>query len=319
MVDISIVVPIYNAEKTLNKCIESIINQTKNELEIILINDGSKDSSESIIKKYKDTRIKYIKQENKGIGKTRNLGIKLATGKYIMFVDSDDYLEKNACKLLFDKAFSNSLDLVVCDFYIEKGKAISEEKLIDFKTCNLKDLPNLVYDINLAPWNKLYKTEFLKENNIKFVETLKYEDAPFVCEALDKAKKIGKVNKCLNYYVINEKSETTIRDEKVFDIIKIVGKIRNYFKDKSYMKETIDKLTVRILMNYTIQQRYQQDQKIAKKFVNVSFAYLKREVSNYKNNEYYKTKSLLKRTIEKHKMITIIYNKVYSMIKRKGN
>lgn len=317
MLDISIIVPIYNAERTLKKCLDSLLNQTKKELELIVINDGSTDNSEQIIKSYNDPRINYIKQENKGIGKTRNLGIKKATGKYIMFVDSDDYLDKNACKQLFDKAFSNSLDIVICDFYIQKKDTITEEKLIDFKPSSLKDMPNLIYDINLAPWNKIYKTEFLKKNKIRFVENLKYEDAPFVCESLDKANKIGKVNKCLNYYVINEKSETTVRDKRVFDIIKIVDIIRNYFKDKKYMDEVVDKLTIRILMNYNIQQRYQEDKKLAMKFIEESFIYLKKNIPNYRNNVYYKERKILKSTIEKNKNITKIYCHIYRNKKKK--
>ena len=103
MVDISIVVPIYNASKYLNKCLDSLVNQTKKELEFILVNDGSTDDSDSIIKNYSDNRIKYFKRSNHGIGKTRNFGISKATGKYIMFLDSDDYLDLEACELLYKK------------------------------------------------------------------------------------------------------------------------------------------------------------------------------------------------------------------------
>ena len=103
MVDISIVVPIYNASKYLNKCLDSLVNQTKKELEFILVNDGSTDDSESIIKSYKDDRIKYFRRSNHGIGKTGNFGISKATGKYIMFLDSDDYLDLEACELLYKK------------------------------------------------------------------------------------------------------------------------------------------------------------------------------------------------------------------------
>ena len=91
-IDISIIVPIYNAEEYLKRCIDSLVNQTKKEIEIVLINDGSTDNSEKIIKSYKDDRIKYFKNKNQGIGKTRNFGIEKACGKYILFVDSDDYI-----------------------------------------------------------------------------------------------------------------------------------------------------------------------------------------------------------------------------------
>lgn len=311
MIDVSIIVPIYNAEKYIEKCLDSLVNQTKKELEFILVNDGSTDNTENIIKKYKDKRIKYYKNKNQGIGKTRNFGIEKASGRYIMFIDSDDYVDKNMTKLMFDKAFSNNLDMVICDYYKVVNDEISEEKLVNFKPTTLKESPSLIFDINLSPWNKLYKRALINENNIRFIENLKYEDAPFVCQSLDKAKKIGKVNKCLNYYVIHSNSETTVRDERVFDIIKIVDIIRTYFKDQKYIKETVDKLTVRVLTNYNIQQRNQKNKKVGMKFINESFKYLEKEVPDYKNNKYYQSRGLAKRTIEKSKILTKLYCKTY--------
>lgn len=311
MTDISIIVPIYNAENYIEKCIDSLINQTKKEIEIILINDGSIDNTEQVIKKYKDKRIKYFKNKNQGIGKTRNFGIEKATGKYLMFVDSDDYIDLNTCKLMFDKAFSNQLDIVICDYFKVVNNEIIREKIKNFKYTTLKENSSLLIDINLAPWNKLYKTSLIKDNNIRFVEDLKYEDAPFVCEALDKAKKIGKLNKYLNYYVIHGKSETTVRDEKVFDILKIVDKIRKYFKNKNYAQESVDILTVRILTNYNIQQRYQKNKKLAMKFINESFLYMKKEIPDYKNSNYFKNRNMIKSTIEKNKLLTKIYCYIY--------
>lgn len=310
-VDVSIIVPIYNAEKYIKKCIDSLLNQTKQELEFILINDGSTDNTDKIIREYKDKRIKYFKNENQGIGKTRNFGIDKATGRYIMFVDSDDYLDKNATKLLFDKAFSNNLDLVICDFYkVINGKKI-EEKLIDFKPTSLKNMPHLINEINFSPWNKIYKTEFIKKNNLRFVENLKYEDTPFVCKAMKEANRIGKVNKFLNYYIIHGNSETTVRDERIFDIIKIIDIVRTEFKEEKYIKENLNQLTVRMITNYTIQQRVQKNINTGMKFIDEAFAYLKKEVPDYKDNKYYQTRGFLKRTIEKNKLLTKIYCKLF--------
>ena len=312
MPDISIIVPIYNAERFIEKCIDSLLNQTKQELEFILINDGSTDNTESIIKKYTDKRIKYFKNKNQGIGKTRNFGISKAKGKYLMFIDSDDYITENACEELYLKAKTSKADIVVCDFYkVYDNKKQEEIKLPSFKTTSLKDNPNILIDINLAPWNKLYKTSLIKENNIKFVEGIKYEDAPFVAEALDKSNKIAKLDKCLNYYVIHGNSETTVRDERVFDILKIVDLIRTYFKDKKYTKEVVDKLTVRIITNYTIQQRNQKVKKVGMKFIDEAFEYLKKEVPDYKHNKYYETRGIIRRTIEKNKLLSKIYCKMY--------
>lgn len=311
MVDISIIVPIYNAEKYIKRCIDSLIFQSKSELEFILINDGSTDNSENIIKKYSDKRIRYFKNKNQGIGKTRNFGIDKSVGEYIMFVDSDDYLDKDACLLLYDRAKRDNLDMVVCDFYIKKGNNIIKNDIVDFAKTSLKENPSLVYDVNLAPWNKLYKNSLIKENNIRFIENLKYEDAPFVCEALNSSLMIGKINKYLNYYVINDKSETTIRDSRVFDIIKIVDIIRNYFKDYDYMQDVIDKLTVRILMNYNIQTRYLKDKHLANKFIDKSFEYLNKNVINYRSSIYYKERGFLRGIIEKNKFITKLYCTLY--------
>ena len=311
MVDISIIVPIYNASKYLKKCLDSLVNQTKKELEFILINDGSTDDSESIIKSYSDTRIKYFKRSNHGIGKTRNFGISKSTGKYIMFLDSDDYLEENACELLYKKIEKEKLDLVVCDFYRVDSNSKVIEKIISFKNTSLKDNPNLLLNVNLAPWNKIYRSDLIKNNNIKFIEDLKYEDAPFVVLSLLKSKKIGKVDKTLINYTIHEKSETTVRDERIFDIIKIVDIIRSYFKDYSWSREVIDTLTIKILVNYNIQGRNIKDKDMRNKFIDETFFYLEKNIPNYKSNIYFKERSMLKSFIEKSKALSKLYCNMY--------
>ncbi len=310
MPDISIIVPIYNAEKYLDKCLDSLVNQTKKELEFILVNDGSTDNSEKIIKKCTDKRIKYFKNKNQGIGKTRNFGIEKATGEYLMFLDSDDYLSTDACEKLYKKATKEKLDMVVFDFYRVEKKELAPVIIPDFVNSSLKENNNLLLDINLGPCNKLYKREVITNNNIKFQENLKYEDTTFVVETIYNSKKIGKLNEFLHYYVIHNQSETTVRDERVFDIIKIVDIVRKYLKGKN-LDEVVDKLTVRILTNYTIQQRNQIDKKVGMKFINEAFAYLKKEVPDYKNNKYYENRGFLRKSIEKSQLLSRLYCKLY--------
>ena len=315
MADISIIVPIYNAEKYLNKCIDSLVNQTKKELEFILVNDGSTDLSEDIIKSYKDKRIKYFKNKNQGIGKTRNFGIDKATGKYLMFLDSDDYLDINACEKLYNKAIKEKSDLVVFDFYRVED-TLKEVTINNFKSSSLKENPNLLLDINLGPCNKLIKRELIDKNNTRFNEKLKYEDTPFVAEIIKNANKISKLNEYLHYYVIHSNSETTVRDERVFDIIKIIDIIREQYKNEKYMEDVINKLTVRTLTNYTIQQRVQKDIKVGMKFIDEAFSYMKKNIPNYKNNKYYETRGILRRTIEKNKFITKVYCSIYNLLRK---
>ena len=315
MADISIIVPIYNAEKYLNKCIDSLVNQTKKELEFILVNDGSTDSSEDIIKSYKDKRIKYFKNKNQGIGKTRNFGIDKATGKYLMFLDSDDYLDINACEKLYNKAIKEKSDLVVFDFY-RVEETLKEVTINNFKSSSLKENPNLLLDINLGPCNKLIKRELIDKSNTRFNEELKYEDTPFVTEIIKNANKISKLNEYLHYYVIHSNSETTVRDERVFDIIKIIDIIREQYKNEKYIEDVINKLTVRTLTNYTIQQRVQKDIKVGMKFIDEAFSYMKKNIPNYKNNKYYETRGILRRTIEKNKFITKVYCSIYNLLRK---
>lgn len=315
--DISIIVPIYNTGTYIRKCLDSLVSQQKKELEFLLINDGSTDNSEEIIKEYKDKRIRYFKNKNQGIGKTRNFAIKQATGKYIMFVDSDDYIANDACEKMYDRCEKDELDVAVCDFYRDFSNGIIiEEKLEDFDNTNLKDNPKLLNIINLSPWNKIYKRDLLVNNKIQFIEDLKYEDAPFVIEALFKANKIGKINESLNYYSIRNNSETTVRDKKCFDILKVIDMIRNKLKKEESLKQELNILTVRIITNYTIQQRVQKDKKIAIDFINESFQYLKKEVPDFKKNKYYPDRPFLKRTVEKSKALTIIYCKLYWLFKK---
>ena len=309
MADISIIIPVYNGEKYIKKCLDSVVNQTKKEIEILVVNDGSTDQTEDIIKSFNDSRIKYFKNTNHGIGYTRNYGISKSNGKYIMFLDSDDYIDEKECELLYTKCINDDLDISMCDFYRVYDKSKVRVNLPDFEDSSLKENPDIITE-NLNPWGKLYNKKMLIDNNIKFVENLKYEDAPFVIESFCSAKKIGKVNEPLHYYVIHNNSETTVRDRRCFDILKIVNKIRKYTKSKDYLKEKIDKLTVRILTNYTIQQRVQPNKKDAMEFINEAFDYLKKEVPDYKKNKYYENRGK-KRIIEKSKFLTKLYVSLY--------
>lgn len=306
-VDISIIVPIYNAEKYIKKCIDSLIKQTKKNIEFILINDGSTDNSEEIIKKFDDFRLHYYKNKNQGIGKSRNFGIKKAVGKYIMFLDSDDYLPYDACEKFYEHAISTNSDLVVSDYYKDKLGEIEYFNIPSFKSSSVHDNNELILKINLGPCNKLYSRDMLTKNKILFNEKYKYEDAPFVISCIINAKKISKIDLALYYYVIHENSETTVRDDRVFDILKIVDLIRLELQSHEILTENIDKLIVSIITNYNLQQRYQVNKKIRNTFIDESFSYLKNNVPNYRNKKYYNGKNFLRRFIEKNKIITKVY------------
>lgn len=318
MVKVSIIVPVYNTAKYLSMCIESLINQTLKDIEIILINDGSTDESESIIKKYKDKRIKYIFKKNEGIGKTRNLGIEKTNGEYLAFIDSDDYIEPNFCEVMYNKAIKDECDIVICDYYKDINERLEEVKFASFKDTNLKENPEIINLINLGPCNKIYKKDLFKNQKNRFVENLKYEDAPFVCRLLLSAKKIGKIDECLAHYVIHEKSETTTRDERIFDILKITDIIVKDLEKYDYMHEAMINLAVMILTDYTIQQRYIKNKSSRNKFIDMAFRYLDKLDSNWRSCNYLNEFSYLKRKVKSSKILTKLYCTIYNILERRN-
>ncbi len=311
---VSVIVPVYNTEKYLKNCIDSLLKQNFEDYEIIVINDLSPGNAEEIIKSYNDKKIVYIKNKtNKGIGYNRNLGIKKAKGEYVCFIDSDDYVKEDFISKMYNYSKENNLDLCVCDYVNvdEEGNKLKEFNLSDFCITNYEENNKILCEINLAPWNKLYKKDMLVKNKIEFSETLKYEDLSFVALSIKNSKKIGKINEQLNYYTIHNNSETTTRDKRVFDIFKQLDIVRNEYKSGKYL----DELTVSVLLNYTIQQRYQIDKDTQSKFIDDAFKYLNDNNIDYKHSEYIKNRSFLKSLIEKNKFITKIYCKIYSMLK----
>lgn len=313
-IDISIIVPIYNTEKYLKKCLDSLINQTKENIEFILINDGSTDKSEEIIKSYNDKRIKYYKNKNRGIGKTRNFGIEKSNGEYLMFIDSDDYVSNNCCEEMYKKAKDEKADIVVADYYKEMEGKIEYFKLQDFETSSLDENTELLHIINTGPCNKIYKRSLVLDSGALFDEQYKYEDTPFVMKCIKYAKKICKINEAYSYYCIHSKSETTIRDERVFDILEIVKIVRGYYNDDKKYRESLDIFTVDLITNYTIQQRYQKNKKIRNKFIDACFDFMKKNIKDYKNKKYYQNKGLLRRKIESSKILTKLYCNIASKI-----
>lgn len=317
MMKVSVIVPVYNTEKYLRRCLDSLVNQTIEDIEIIVINDCSPDNSKEILKeykkKYKDKIKVFHNKTNKGIGYNRNYGIKKATGEYIGFVDSDDWVNETMYDKLYKKAKEDSLDLVLCNFHkmLEKENDLEEiasSEISYFKNTNLKQTPNLLLDVELAPWNKLYKKELIKE--ITFPENLKYEDTIFVLKAMARSKKIGMVDEKLNYYLVRSKSETTVMNKKVYDILKVSKMMIDELKSHDYyndVKDYVEAMTIRNLFRYTLQQRYQKDKKLANGFIDDVFTFLNEEFPNWKQNKIWKKRNILKRMVEQSKLLTKLY------------
>ena len=183
---LSVIIPVYNVEPYLEQCLDSVVNQTYKNLEIICINDGSTDNSLKILEKFqqKDNRIKIINQENKGVSAARNAGLDIATGEYITFVDSDDYLELNAYERTMNVLLNNK-HVDVAEFRIrafaENNDPINLTRLEKY-TQYFDDIFNSKVH-NVSTCNKIFKLEIIKERNIRFIEGLKYSEDHFFSHA----------------------------------------------------------------------------------------------------------------------------------------
>lgn len=196
-VKVSVIVPVYNCEKYIRECIESLINQTLKECEFIFVNDGSIDKSKEIIEEYakKDNRIKLINQKNSGVSVARNTGLKNAVGEYIGFVDGDDYIDKYYYEKLYNVAMKNNCDIVVCDWK-NKTSSLSlpfeKNKVLNKKYITENIYPYFIQHEGMnSVWNKIFKNEVIKENKVEFPIGIKLgEDAIFNIKAFTYLKNI---------------------------------------------------------------------------------------------------------------------------------
>lgn len=243
MAKLSLIVPVYNVEKYLQKCLESLIKQTLKDIEIICVNDGSMDNSLAILKEFasKDSRIKIIDNQHQGVAKTRNTGIEQSTGEYIGFVDSDDYIDIDFFEKLYNSATKSNSDIAIASilkhkkfFNIYNAKYTKEETAI-----TIQDKIKLCEDKKhffFYAWNKIYHSGFIKENNIKFSEGQIYEDVMFAIKALYYSNKIISVYGTKYHYIEHENSLTKYKDktgEKEHDLVKAYSELQEFCNSKN--------------------------------------------------------------------------------------
>lgn len=252
---VSIIVPIYNVEMYLKRCLDSLVNQTFKEIEIIALNNGSTDNSLNILMEYanRDERVVVINGENLGVSEARNIGIHTARGKYITFVDSDDWIDLNMIKTLYDAINDNSYDLAMCTYIREFGDH-SKEKVFNLPEKNIytnnevkeellrkligpigKELANPEYlDALGTVWAKMYRASILRNKNLRFVDLNEIgsgEDTLFNIYVFNKVKSVILLNKPMYHYWRG--NSNSITSKYIPDFIE---KRRNYF---NYMKNFI--------------------------------------------------------------------------------
>lgn len=244
---LSIVVPVYNVENYLGECLESVFKQSFQDYEIICVNDGSTDNSLSILEKYKTkhNNIRIVNQTNHGLGYARNVGIEMASGDYVAFLDSDDFIHKDMFLDMVNCIEKNNADICISNPYIyehNNGVRYPYRKMLDFYRLSLlgcfKAIDYPIVFSYIAAWDKIYKRSFLLKNNIRFPINRIYEDALFTYQVLAYAKGVCAVKDC--YYFYRKNSGISITDkEKINDNYK-----KDFLTNSKEIKDFLKKMNI---------------------------------------------------------------------------
>lgn len=265
---ISVVVPVYNVEKYLHQCLDSILNQSLKDFELICVDDGSTDNSLNILKDYaaRDYRIKILQQKNRYAGVARNEGIKIAQGECLLFLDSDDFFEETLLEKLYDSYAANQSDVVVCAIdlfdnktatYREAPWTLNTDLLPDKKTFSRNDIPDdILLFVTGSPWNKLIKRSFLLENNLYFQNTRRTNDLYFVFAALAQAEKISVVRETLLHYRVGMKENLQANNHlNPFDHLAALYKLKYELINKGIYSQ-IERSYINLALNNSMYTLY---------------------------------------------------------------
>lgn len=270
---ISVIIPVYNVEDFLFVCINSVLNQTYSDFEVLCIDDASTDSSPEILEYFskKDSRVKILKNDtNCGVGYSRNRGLDVAEGKYIAFLDGDDWFSPNAFEILVEKAEKDNLDVLMFktivyyenphDFGMETYYDMEFMNKFENKVFNHWDLDKTkLFKIPNAAWNKVYLKSFLDENNIRFPnENLIHEDNPFFYKVITSAKKVSLINQYLHNRRRRPGSIMTFNNERLFDNFEVSYKILDVFIEDEEIYEYYKKEVLTYIFSSIFKGKHDQ-------------------------------------------------------------
>ena len=294
MIKVSIIVPFYNVENYIEKCLQSLVNQTLGDIEILLVNDGSQDTSEAIAKQFAEkypNKIIYLEKENGGLSDARNYAIPYAKGQYIAFLDSDDYVETNMYEEMYNKAKKEDLDYVECDFLWEYP-----DKTLESKGKQYNNKKEMFIHTRVVAWNKLIKREIVQNNHLEFPKGYRYEDVEFFYKLLPFIHHYGIVQKPLIHYVQRENSISNVQNTRTKEIIDVLGHVIEYYKENNLFEEYQEEIEYTyaryILCSSMLRMVMIEDKKERKEIINMAWKSLNTQFVNWKKNTYLKNKGL---------------------------
>ena len=293
MPKVSVVVPVYNVDKYLERCLDSLVYQTFEDIEIVIVNDGSTDKSAEIIKKYVQSypnKVFAFEKENGGLSDARNFGIKKCHGDYIGFVDSDDYVSLDMFKKLHEKAISKDFDITVCDVRLvwkNKSKEISSKVINDI--FDKDDIKKQMIDIYPTAWNKLYKRNLF--DSVLFKKGVWYEDVEFLYRLFPYINSIGTIHIPLINYAQRKGAISKTFDKRVFNYIDNWNGIIEYYKENNFFDEYYFELEycyVRYLYMTFVKAASNFDKKSYREACKCAKDNVLKNFPHYKKNKYIK-------------------------------
>lgn len=298
MPKVSIIMPVYNTQKYLRRCLDALVNQTLKDIEIIAVNDGSTDGSLDILQEYaaKYEMIRVISKENGGQATARNLGIKESTGEYIGFADSDDYVDVTMFEKMYSLAKQKNCDMVECYFHYLM-ETDGEPKVLQprGRVREYKNQQDMLIDPQVSPWNKLYRREVLMHPDVYFPEGLIYEDTAFYIKTIPHVKSAAYLDEQLVYYFLRGNSTMNAnKSQKVGNIFPVLENILEFYKKHGFYeeyKQELEYFCVKIVLCSSLSRIGRvTDKKLENELLDKSFAFINRYFPQYKQNNYFNGK-----------------------------
>lgn len=287
MIKVSVIVPVYNVEPYLTKCLDSLVHQTLKEIEIIVVNDGSTDHSQAIIDSFsrKYDCVKAYQKENGGLSDARNYGMQFASGEYIGFLDSDDFVDTNMYELLYQKAKETGSEICECNLHhtfasyedTEIGAIIEEPK-------------EMLMNGRSVVWNKIYQREWLEQTGVKFHKGIIYEDVEFFCKLVPFIHQISYIPEACVHYVQRGNSINNKSSKKTLDILTVLQEITVFYQEHGFYeeyREALEFFYARILLCSSFSRMCRiPDKEIRKEALSSNWEFLTNAYPNWKKNPY---------------------------------
>ncbi len=315
---ISLIIPVYNGEKYIDKAIESVLRQSLDDFELIIVNDGSTDGTLDVINSFDDDRIIIVNQSNKGPGASRNRAIEMASGEYLMFLDSDDWLCQNAFEIAYREAERNSTDISIFQIIKYNQGEYSQNDWFDLnefprefedRVFNPHECRDFLFDISVSACQKIFRRQFVCDINARFPEGIYFEDMPFFFYTFLKAQNVSIIKRHLYVRRKHEESITEFVDEKFLDTVEAGQILMDIFIENGwYEMYRYDLLAFKIngpryaLM--AIEEQYKQQ----------LFCLIKSDYEQIKSSEYYQDYMDNLGPVKRKFMLNVLNSKTYKEI-----